>query len=233
MPEGLSAPEVGKEIAQHARHHRGGSEHERRDRIISILEAVLLSIVTLVAAWSGYSAAKWNTESRVELAKASTYRAKAGEVKLTAEQTRNFDSSTFNTWYVAYAVGNKTAMRIAEHRFRPEFGVAFDAWRATNPETNLDAPRGPTFMPQYEEPGLAEATALGAAADLAFTKGTEAGKTSDDYIRVTVFLASVLFLIGLSTHFPMRSVRYGLVGLGGVLLVLSLVQLLLLKRPPA
>ena len=34
---------------------------------------------------------------------------------------------------------------LAERRFRPEFRVAFDAWQATNPSTNPDAPPGPTL----------------------------------------------------------------------------------------
>jgi hypothetical protein len=58
MPEGMSAPEVGKEIAEHAK-AGGHAVHERRDRFVSIAEAVLLSIVALMAAWSGYAAAKW------------------------------------------------------------------------------------------------------------------------------------------------------------------------------
>ena len=62
MPEGLSPTEVGKEIGEHAAHH--GRAHTRRDELISIGEAVLLSIVTIVAAWSGYSAAKWSTLQR-------------------------------------------------------------------------------------------------------------------------------------------------------------------------
>ena len=41
---------------------------------ISVLEALLLSVVTIVAAWSGYSAAKWGTESSLNLAKASATR---------------------------------------------------------------------------------------------------------------------------------------------------------------
>jgi hypothetical protein len=45
-----------------------------------------------------------------------------------------------------------------------------------------------------------------------------------------VFLATVLFLVGISTHFPLRGVRYALVALGGVLLVVSLVQLAQLPR---
>jgi hypothetical protein len=43
----------------------------------------------------------------------------------------------------------------------------------------------------------------------------------------------VLFLVGISTHFPARSGRYALVGLGAVLLVVSLVQLSDLPGPPA
>jgi hypothetical protein len=59
VAEGLSASEVGKEIGEHAKH---ADAHERRDRLISITKAVLLSVVALLAAWSGYPAAKWSTE---------------------------------------------------------------------------------------------------------------------------------------------------------------------------
>ena len=45
MPEGLSASEVAKEISEHAKH---ADPHERRDQLISITEAVLLSVVALL-----------------------------------------------------------------------------------------------------------------------------------------------------------------------------------------
>ena len=205
---------------------------ERRDRLVSIAEAVLLSIVALMAAWSGYAAAKWSTESRVDLAEASTARTKASRANLEAIELRNFDSSTFEAWFAAYTAHNEQAMALAEHRFRPEFRVAFEAWRATKPETNPNAPRGPTYMPQYREPGLAKAKALDEQADEAFAAGATAGETSDKYVRSTVFLASVLFLVGISTRFPLRGGRYALVALGAVLLVVSLVQLTQLPGPP-
>ena len=113
-----------------------------------------MAIVALLAAWSGYAASKWSTESRVELAKASAARTEANRANLDAMETRNFDSSTFEAWFAAYIAHNKQAMAVAEHRFRPGFRVAFDAWRATKPETNPNAPRGPTYMPQYRQPGL-------------------------------------------------------------------------------
>ena len=232
MPEGMSAQEVGKEIAEHAERKAEDDAQDRRDRLVSIGEAVLLSIVALMAAWHGYAAAKWSTESRVDLAEASTARSEANRANLDAIEVRNFDSSTFEAWFSAYTVHNRQAMALAEHRFRPEFEVAFDAWRATHPETNPNAPRGPTYMPQYHQPELREAAALDTQADAAFEAGSSDGETSDKYIRTTVFLASVLFIVGISTHFPLRGIRYGLVGLGGVMLVLSLVQLTQLPGPP-
>jgi hypothetical protein len=229
MAEGLAPTEVGKEIAQHARHEN----HERRDRMLSIAEAVLLSLVALLAAWSGYAAAKWSTDSRVSLAEASTIRTKANRLTLEAMELRNFDSSTFEAWFAAFTARNGTAMALAEHRFRPAFRKAFEAWRLTKPETNSNAPRGPTYMPEYRQPELARALALDEQAEKTFATGAADGKTADDYVRTTVFLAVVLFVVGISTHFPLRSARYGLISLGAALLVISLVLLAQLPRPKA
>ena len=51
-------------------------------------------------------------------------------------------------------------------------------------------------------------------------------------MRDTVFLATVLFLIGISGHVKLRQGRYGLVGVGAVLLAFSVFQLLGLPAPP-
>jgi NADH:ubiquinone oxidoreductase subunit K len=52
-------------------------------------------------------------------------------------------------------------------------------------------------------------------------------------VRDTVFLATVLFLVGISGHFPLRQARYGLIAVGVLLLVFSIVQLAELPGPPA
>src|SRR5437762_1319337 len=117
VPEGLSSTEVAKELGEHAERHQ---EHRHRhDRLISIAEAVLLSIVTLTAAWSGYSAAKWNTESRLHVAKGSTVRAKANRGFQESLTLRSQDAANFNAWFAAYLSGSKTDQRVAEKRFRP------------------------------------------------------------------------------------------------------------------
>jgi hypothetical protein len=231
MSEGLSASEVGKEIAEHRKHADHGDGIDRHDRVISIIEAVLLAVVAVLAAWSGYSAAKWGTESRLELARASTARSEASRADLAAMETRNFDSSTFNTWFIAYTADDAEKMAIAERRFRPEFKVAFDAWIATNPDTNPDAPPGPTYMAEYKQPEAERATELDASADEHFNLGEEDGTTADRYVRTTVFLATVLFLVGISGHFRVRSARYGLVTVGVIMLTVAVVQLIVLPKP--
>ena len=234
MPEGLSPTEVGKEISHHAAHTgRHGQEHTRRDELISIGEAVLLSIVAIVAAWSGYSAAKWSTHSSLSLAKATATRTQANRAYQQALTFRTQDAADFNAWFAAYLQGDKGDERIAERRFRPQYHVAFRAWLATKPFTNPDAPKGPQYMPQYRPTGAALSRRLDRAADAYYAAGASAAGTSDKYIRVTVILASVLFIVGISSHFPLRGVRYGLVALGAGLLIFAAIEILSLPGPPA
>jgi hypothetical protein len=87
-------------------------------------------------------------------------------------------------------------------------------------------------MPQYVVPQDAVAASYDRAADATFARGEAAGGTSDKYVRDTVFLATVLFLVGISSHFKLRQARYGLVGVGLLLLVFSVIQLLGLPGPP-
>ena len=229
MPEGLSATDVGKEISQHAKHAGG---QDRRDRTLSIGEAVLLSIVTIVAAWSGYSAAQWGTESSLALAQAATTRTKANRAFEESVTFRAADASTFNAWFSAYLAGDEQAMKVAEGRFRPQYRVAFDAWLATDPFTNPDSPPGPQAMPEYVPTGLANSRELDKEADELLAEGGDAAETADSYVRTTVILASVLFLVGISTQLPLRVVRYGLLAVGTGLLVFGGVLILLLPTPP-
>ena len=231
MPEGLSPLEANKELQHHQEHAE--TPEGRGGRWLQISEAVVLALVTLTAAWSGFAAAKWGTQSRLELAAASSARTQANRADYTALSERNFDASTFNAWFVAYTLGSTEKMAVAERRFRPEFKVAFDAWRSTRPETNPEAPPGPTFMPEYRLPAATQARALDASADRHTDIGTRAGVVGDDYVRITVVLAGVLFLIGIGSTFALPGVRYGLLAVGVVLLGGAIVMIAMQPPPPA
>jgi hypothetical protein len=240
MPEGLSSSDLAGEITRHKAHSTGhdhddeGSEPEgegrSHDRTLSVIEAVMLAIVALLAAYTGYASAKWNTESSVRLAQASAARTEANRAELDAQNLRNFDSTTFNSWFTAYVAGDTTAESVAARRFRPAFKVAFDAWLATDPFTNAKAPPGPTYMPQYKQPELASAATLDAKATQDYTLGVQAGSNADNYIRDTIYLATILFLIGISGHFRFVRIRVSLVVLSGIMMLVAVFEIV--TSPP-
>jgi hypothetical protein len=238
VAEDIPPNEAGRGDAEHANpseERTGGGRHktaEGPDRTLVIIEAVLLALVAVLAAWSGFASARWSTKSSLDLAQASAARTEANRAQVSGLVTKNFDASTFNDWFTAYVLGNQTAMRVAEARFRPQFRVAFNAWLATDPFTNPHAPAGPTYMPEYVEPGQAQTAALDAKANALYSMGSGDGNTSDNYVRTTIYLASVLFLAGISSHFTVRSARIGVLTVGGVLLLFSVISLILLPKPP-
>ena len=227
---GLSAAEVGKEIAEHLEKSRE-HEPEGRGRRITIIEAILLATVALLAAWSGFAAAKWSTESRLELSQSTKHRTLSSQAELRAMEARNFDGSTFNAWFSAYLSGDQAGQAVAEKRFRPEFDVAFQAWIATDPFNNPDAPKGPTYMAEYEQPDMDVAAEETKLAEEAYEKGAKSGETADDYVRITVLLASVLFLVGISGHFRIHSARVGLICVSGAILTYAIVLLIMAPKP--
>jgi hypothetical protein len=237
VAEGLDPIEAGKKLHEHGTNLHEQAEREaghdgpsdRHSRIVQICEALLLALVTVTAAWAGYSAARWGTASRVEIAKSSTLRNIATRDDLIAISLRNFDSSTFNAWFIAFTLNSKPKEAVAVRRFRPAFRVAFNAWLATDPLHNPHAPPGPTYMPEYKLPTLTKANALDNAANAKFNAGSEAGLVGDNYVRITVFLAAVLFLVGIGSSFKLIGVRYALIGFGSVLLILSVT--LILRQP--
>jgi hypothetical protein len=211
--------------------HRGRALDAFHDQI-SIIEALLLSVVTIVAAWSGFSAAKWGTESTLKLAQASATRTKANRAFQQALTLRNTDSTLFNAWFSAKVAGDADAMRVAAKRFRPGYQAAFHAWVATDPFNNTDAPRGPQQMPQYRAPVEALARKYDHEAEALYTEAEHAGNTGDEYVRTTVILASVLFLVGISSQFTVRRIRLGLIGVGAALLIFGAIEILRLPLPP-
>jgi hypothetical protein len=230
MSEGLNPIETGRKLHEHGEAHQRSEKvdghdqsDDRHSRIVQICEAVLLALVTVTAAWTGYSAAKWSTASRVDIARASTLGNLGTRNELAAISLRNFDASTFNAWFIAFTLNSPQKETIAVHRFRPQFLAAFNAWMATNPLHNPHAPPGPTYMPQYKLPEQAKANALDNEAVAKFQVGDHAALIGDNYIRITVFLAAVLFLVGIGSSFKLHGVRYALIAFGSVLLIISIV----------
>ena len=218
MPETVSTEQVAHTIGHHHHTERTG----RRAEVIEILEAILLAVVAVATAWSGYQTARWDTRQAHLYGLSNKYRAVSNKAATRSGQEELYDTSTFSFWLQAKAQGDREAAQLFVRRFRPEYRPAFAAWLGTDPFHNPKAPPGPILMPQYHNAMAAKAEANDARATTAFEQGTKARETGDRYLRNTVLLATVLFLTALAQKFKVETVRIGLIGVSGVLLVIAL-----------
>ena len=228
MPEDLNA-EIAGTLAETAE-AAALSTRSRRDTVIELLEALLLAIVAVATAWSGYQAAKWDGHSAELYAEASTIRIQADQLLTLGGQQRLLDVSTFNTWIEAEIEGKDELTELYVRRFSPEFKVAFDAWLATDPLENPDAPPGPSFMPEYVNHDLERGADLNAEATKTLEEGTDAQRTAHEYVFTTVVLATVLFLLVLSQRFRISNVRIGMLVIAGGLLLYGLITIITFPR---
>lgn len=174
---------------------------ESRSGWIELIASILLALATVATAWSGYQSARWGGVQATDYAEASTKRIESTRASTRGGQQVQIDIGLFTNWVNAYAVDNQPLTDFYQERFRAEFIPAFDAWVATEPLKNPDAPSSPFAMPEYKVADLELADQLEAEASLKFKDAGDANQQSDDYVLNTVILASVLFFAGLANRF--------------------------------
>ena len=227
MSEATSNVEFAHRVHEHG-HHHGPSD--RRATWVGIAEAVVLSIVAIATAWSGYQAAKWDALSAKQYALVALTTVKSQEKATLAGQDRLFDIVTFNGWIAAKTAGNDKLAAIYERRFRPEYAAAFAAWQKLDPFNDASAPPGPVFMPEYTNANARESARLAEEARDHFEQGVSTRETGDSYVKVTVFLATVLFLTALSQRVEVVGPRVAVVAVAFMLLIISTYWIVILPR---
>jgi hypothetical protein len=224
-------PEAGGaniEIAKHLSEHEAGESSGQA--ILEIVEALVLAIVAIATAWSGYQAALWTGHQSELYGEASKLRVQAEGAATYANQERLYNASTVVEWLKAEAHNDKKLTDIFERRFLPEFRPAFEAWKKTDPLNNPNAPAGPQLMPEYRSSKSEMAVRLNDQATEAFEQGNKGREYADRYVRATVTLATVLLLIAISQRFKTRLVRVGLLVIAALLLCYPVYHILTLPR---
>lgn len=197
----------------------------RRERVLEILAALLLSLVTIAIAWSGYQAARWSGIQARRYTQASTARSLANRASTLVAQERTQDLLNFNRWLEVTTDGNTQLSVLYERRFRDEFRPAFEAWLASDPLNHAGAIQSPLLEKQYVLADAVKADKLEAVGDARFEQGKDATKNADDYVFATVFFAIVLFFAGISLRFTWLPVRIAILSLGTAMLVYGAVRL--------
>ncbi len=214
----------------HESGHHGGGSLSHGQEWLEILEAVVLAAVAVLTAWSGYQAAKWDAQSAAAYAQASAVTVQAQEQQTLAGQEHLYDIITFDSWLEARHRGDESLAAAFERRFRPPYVIAYAAWMKTDPLHDPKAAPGPSFMPEYKSARLDRAKELGAEARADFERGVATRETGDEYVRITVFLATVLLLTALAQRFKIRTARIGLLAVASVMLVFAVYWILTFPR---
>jgi hypothetical protein len=207
-----------------------GHTSERRLEAIEIIEAMILALVAVATAWSGYQAASWAGRRAQQYANANRLRVSAEGLATLAGEERIYDSDTFNSWLTAKLGGEEKEAEFFERRFRDEYRPAFTAWLSTDPFNNVQAPPGPIFMPDYHNAKHERFLALNKQASEVADQGTKSGETGDQYVRITVLLATVLLITAIGQRFHFKAARVAFMIFAWLLLCLPLWQLLTLPR---
>lgn len=153
----------------------------------------------------------------------------AGKATL-AGQDRLYDITTFHAWVAAQVAGQDKLAAFYQRRFRPEYAVAFEAWSKLDPLHDPSAPAGPIFMAEYINGSAQESAKLAQDARTYFENAVTMRENGDQYVRITVFLATVLLLTALSQRFDILGPRIAVVSVAFVLLLLSAYWILTFPR---
>jgi hypothetical protein len=228
-------PEVGEsniEIAHQLNetHKHGSPQISLKVEILEVFEAIVLALVAITTAWSGYQAARWDGRQDFLYGRASKLRVEAQGLEVRGNQVRFYDASTVAAWLQAQAHGDTKLAELFERRLMPELRPAFQAWKDTDPIHNPNAPASPMLMPQYHDATMEQSANLNQRAAEFFEQGTEAREYADRYVRVTVFLATVLLLAALSQRFRTPQIRVGLIVLGFLILISQVWRVVTLPR---
>lgn len=176
----------------------------RFDNWIEFIAAAILALATIATAWCGYQAAKWSGDQQQLYTEATTLRIEASEKNAVAMQKATIEVGLFLDFARAKADGQEELADFLYERFPPTLRTATDAWIATNPLENPDAPPSPFAMSEYQLAEQAEARQLTAASAAKAQEADVANDTSDRYVLLTVLFAAVLFFGGISGKFQSR-----------------------------
>jgi hypothetical protein len=209
-----------------------GDAVSRRERWLELATVVLLSLATLLTAWSGYQAAKWSGEQSQGFADAARLRGQAQRQLTMAGQQRIDDLLYFNGWLEARARGDKVFERLYRNRFRDEFLPAFHAWLAQDPFRHPETARGPLYLPEYKLAAETRAAAFDHRGDDANEEALSSKDNDDDYILSTVFFAAVLFFAGISLRLDWPPLRVVVVAMAAIALAGGAVFMLTLPIAP-
>jgi hypothetical protein len=204
----------------------GSASSSKFEKWLEIAATLLLAFATVGSAWSAYQSKRWGGVQMFSMVAANGARSEAVRLSDKASQLTSIDVSMFLQYISAVSSHQQQLADFILQRFRPEMKVAVNAWRATQPLKNPDAPPSPFAMKEYSLSTLQQSDQMNQLALQKLNEAKAANTRADDYVLLTVLFASALFFGGIGTKMQLRSLRIVLLSLGIVVFVATAVTLI-------
>jgi hypothetical protein len=168
--------------------------------------ALILSLATLMSTWCGYQAAQWSSLQSGLQSRADTAERQAAGDTLAGLQIRTQDGLILLEYWRLLRAGDQSSAATLESKMKP---VLRSAVSASIRDGILSNPSvvGPLHRPEYRLDVEVEAAARREDAGKLSAQAAAAGQVSNEYVLLTLMMASVLFVGGVSTTFSRKRVR--------------------------
>jgi hypothetical protein len=178
-----------------------------------LVSIVVMSLTAILTAWSGFQGARWTAIQTERYADATDAQAESVRASNSAEEATSIDLTVFIAWLDEQTDGDEAAAGFIYERFPERLRVATDAWLATDPFENPDAPPSPFAMEAYVVPAAIQAEELAVSAQEHTDSAREATERASEYVLMTVLFATVLFFASISAKLSGTGNRWALLNL--------------------
>lgn len=174
---------------------------------LEIVAAIVLSLASVLTAWSSFQAAQWSRTQAITGNAVIATLLESAQLATLGGQDTLVDVVTFTNWLEAVSTENQPLADFYRSRFRQEFKPAFEAWLASEPLKNPEAPSSPFATSEYVPARRQAASDLQGEAGRLQQEARAAADHAAYYVRNTLYLALALFLVGISRMFSTVRVR--------------------------
>ena len=175
-----------------------------------------MALATIGTAWVSYESSRWGSVQSASFNDENTLRLESTKASTTAGQLAQVDVALFTEAVNAFASNKPLLVEFYVERAREEFRPALEAWLASDPANNPDAPLTPFDTPEYGSALADEARILEQQARARTLVAAEANQRSDNYVLSAVVFAAILFFAGVSSRFRTERVQSALLGVATV-----------------
>lgn len=195
-----------------------------------LVAVVLISVTTILTAWTAFQASKWGGEMSINFSQASAARIDAARYESNANRQASVQVALFTQWLNAETYSNTDLADFLRDSFPEPLATATSDWLDERTADDQAAPKTPFDMPTYVLTDARRAADEQASAEQKSAQALTSNRNSDNYTVLTILFATVLFFAAVSNRVKKPLSSWTLIGVAVVVFMGSVTVLAALPK---